>query len=57
MVRTRRRRRGVISEAFEIMELPIRFATEVTSDFISDTVSFIDPRKDRKGRGGVSTNY
>jgi hypothetical protein len=54
---TRRKKRGVITEAFFIMELPIRFVTEVTNDFISDTVSFIDPRRNRKGRGGVSTNY
>jgi hypothetical protein len=57
VARIRRRRRGIISEAFEIMELPIRFATEVTDDFISDTVSFIDPRRDRKGSKHVSTNY
>jgi hypothetical protein len=54
---TRRKKRGIISEAFYIMELPIRFVTEVTDDFISDTVSFIDPRRDRKGRKHVSTNY
>ena len=54
---TRRRKKGIITEAFEIMELPIRFVTEVTNDFISDTVSFIDPRKGRKGRKHVSTNY
>jgi hypothetical protein len=53
----KKKRGGILSEAFYIMELPIRFATEVTSDFISDTVSFIDPRKGRKGRRGVSTNY
>jgi len=53
----RRRRKGIITEAFYIMELPIRFVTEVTNDFISDTVSFIDPRRGRKRRGGVSTNY
>ena len=54
---TKRKKRGVISEAFEIMELPIRFVTEVTDDFISDTVSFIDPRQNRKKRNSVSTNY
>jgi hypothetical protein len=54
---TRRKKKGIISEAFYIMELPLRFATEVTDDFISDTVSFIDPRRDRKGRKHVSTNY
>ena len=54
---TRRRKRGIISEAFEIMGLPIRFAVEVTDDFISDTVSFIDPRQNRKKRNNVSTNY
>jgi len=54
---TRRKKRGVISEAFEIMGLPIRFVTEVTDDFISDTVSFIDPRQNRKKRNNVSTNY
>jgi hypothetical protein len=52
-----RRKRGVLSEVFEIMELPVRFVTEVTDDFISDTVSFIDPRRNRKGRKHVSTNY
>ena len=57
MVRTRRRRRGIITEAFYIMELPIRFVSEVTNDFISDTISFIDPRQNRKGRRHVSTNY
>jgi hypothetical protein len=57
VARTRRRRRGIISEAFWVMGLPLRFATEVTDDFISDTVSFIDPRRDRKGRKHVSTNY
>jgi hypothetical protein len=51
------KRRGVISEAFYIMELPIRFVTEVVSDFIDDTVSFIDPRRDRKKRNHVNTNY
>ncbi len=54
---TKKRKRGIITEAFEIMELPLRFATEVTNDFISDTVSFIDPRRNRKGRKHVSTNY
>jgi len=54
---TKKRKRGIITEAFEVMELPIRFATEVTDDFINDTVSFMDPRKGGKGRGGVSTNY
>jgi hypothetical protein len=54
---TRRKKRGVISEAFEIMELPIRFATEVVNDFINDTTSFIDPRRNRNKRRGVSTNY
>ena len=54
---TKKRKRGIISEAFEIMELPIRFAVEVTDDFINDTVSFIDPRRGRKGRKHVSTNY
>jgi hypothetical protein len=54
---TKKRKRGIISEAFYIMELPIKFATEVTDDFISDTVSFIDPRRGRKKRRGVSTNY
>ena len=53
----RRRRRGIISEAFYIMELPIRFVSEVTNDFISDTVSFIDPRRSKKKRRGVGTNY
>ena len=54
---TRHRKRGVISGAFEIMGLPIRFATEVTDDFISDTVSFIGPRRGRRRRNHVSTNY
>ncbi|MFP3214665.1 MAG: hypothetical protein RXR18_05630 [Nitrososphaeria archaeon] len=54
---TRRKKKGIISGAFYIMELPIRFVTEVTDDFISDTVSFIDPRRNRRRRGGVSTNY
>jgi len=52
-----RRRRGVITEAFFIMELPIKFVSEVTSDFINDTISFIDPRWGRKGRKHVGTNY
>ncbi len=54
---TKKRKKGIITEAFEIMGLPLRFATEVTNDFISDTVSFIDPRRNRKGRRHVSTNY
>ena len=54
---TKKRKRGIITEAFEVMELPIRFATEVTGDFISDTVSFIDPRQNRNKRNHVSTNY
>jgi hypothetical protein len=54
---TKKRKRGIITEAFEIMGLPIKFATEVTDDFISDTVSFIDPRQNRKKRRSVSTNY
>ena len=54
---TRRKKRGVITEAFEVMGLPIKFVTDVTNDFISDTVSFIDPRQNRKRRRGVSTNY
>jgi len=57
VARSRRRRGGIISEAFYIMELPIRFAIEVTGDFINDTVSFIDPRRGRKKRNSVSTNY
>ena len=57
MARIRRRRGGIISEAFYIMELPIKFATEVTDEFINDTVSFIDPRRNRKKRNNVSTNY
>jgi len=57
VARIRRRKKGIISEAFYIMGLPIRFATEVVNDFISDTVSFIDPRQDRKKRNNVSTNY
>jgi hypothetical protein len=54
---TRRKKRGIISEAFEIMGLPLRFAVEVTNDFINDTVSFIDPRRGRNKRRHVSTNY
>ena len=54
---TKRKKRGIITEAFEVMELPLRFVTEVTDDFINDTVSFIDPRQNRKKRGNVSTNY
>jgi len=54
---TKKRKRGIITEAFEVMELPIRFVTEVVDDFISDTVSFIDPRQNRKKRNNVSTNY
>jgi len=54
---TKKRKRGIITEAFEVMELPIRFVTEVTDDFINDTVSFIDPRQNRKKRNNVSTNY
>jgi len=54
---TKKRKRGIISEAFEVIELPIRFATEVVNDFINDTVSFIDPRQNRKKRNNVSTNY
>jgi hypothetical protein len=53
----KKKRGGVLSEAFEVMGLPLRFATEVVDDFISDTVSFIDPRRDKKGRKHVSTNY
>jgi len=49
--------RILVSEAFELMELPIRFAVEVTDDFINDTVFFIDPRQNRKNRNSVSTNY
>ena len=51
---TRHRKKGIISEAFEIMELPIKFVTEITNDFINDTISFIDPRRGRKGRKYVS---
>ncbi len=54
---TKKRKKGIITEAFEIMGLPLRFATEVTNDFISDTVSFIDPRRNRNKRNHVSTNY
>ncbi len=54
---TRHKKKGIISEAFEVMGLPIRFVTEVTDDFISDTVSFIDPRRNRNKRNHVSTNY
>jgi len=54
---TKKRKRGIITEAFEVMELPIRFVTEVIDDFINDTVSFIDPRQNRKKRNNVSTNY
>jgi len=54
---TKRRKRGIISEAFEVMGLPLRFAVEVTDGFINDTVSFIDPRRGRKKRRSVSTNY
>ena len=54
---TRRRKRGVITEAFEIVGLPLKFVTEVTNDFISDTVSFINPRRGKKRRRQVSTNY
>jgi len=54
---TRHRKKGIISEAFEIMELPIKFVTEITNDFISDTVSFINPRRGKKRRRQVSTNY
>jgi len=54
---TRRRMKGIINEAFYIMELPLRFVTEVTNDFINDTVSFIGPRQNRKKRNHVSTNY
>ena len=54
---TKKRKKGIISEAFEVMELPIRFAVEVVNDFINDTVSFIDPRKSGKKRNNVSTNY
>jgi len=57
VARIRRRKKGIISETFEVMELPIRFATEVVNDFISDTVSFIDPRQNRKKHNSVSTNY
>ena len=53
----KKKNKGVITEVFEIMGLPLKFASEVTNDFISDTVSFIDPRRDKRRRGGVSTNY
>jgi hypothetical protein len=49
----RRRKKGIISEAFYIMELPIRFAVEVVNDFINDTVFFISGKR----RSRVSTNY
>jgi hypothetical protein len=51
------KKRGIISEAFEVMGLSIRFATGVTNDFVSGTISLIDPRRDKKGRKHVSTNY
>jgi len=54
---TKKRKRGIITEAFEVMELPLKFVTEVVDDFINDTVSFIDPRQNRKKRNNVSTNY
>jgi hypothetical protein len=54
---TKKRKKGIITEAFEVMGLPLRFAVEVTNDFISDTVSFIDPRRGKRGRRHVSTNY
>jgi len=54
---TKKRNRGVISEAFYIMELPIRFVTEVVNDFINDTVLFINPGRGGKRRSRVSTNY
>jgi len=54
---TKKRKRGIITEAFEVMELPLKFVTEVIDDFINDTVSFIDPRQNRKKRNNVSTNY
>jgi len=54
---TKKRKKGIISEAFEVMGLPIRFAVEVTDGFINDTVSFIDPKRNRKKRNNVSTNY
>jgi hypothetical protein len=50
---TRRKKGEIISEAFEIMELPIRFVTEVVNDFINDTVFFISGKR----RSRVSTNY
>jgi len=54
---TKRKKKGIITEAFEVMGLPLRFAVEVADEFINDTVSFIDPRRNRKGRRHVSTNY
>jgi hypothetical protein len=51
---TKRKKKGIITEAFEVMGLPIKFVSEVTNDFISDTVSFIDPRRGKKGRRHVS---
>ncbi len=54
---TKKRKKGIITEAFEIMGLPLRFATEVVDDFVNDTVSFIDPRRNRNKRNHVSTNY
>jgi len=54
---TRRKKRGIISEAFWVVGLPLRFAVEVTNDFISDTISFIDPRWGRNKRRHVGTNY
>jgi len=50
---TKRKKRGVISEAFEVMGLPIRFAVEVVNGFINDTVLFISGKR----RSRVSTNY
>jgi len=57
VARSRHRKKGIISEAFEVIELPIKFATEVVNDFINDTVSFINPRRGGKKRNRVSTNY
>ena len=54
---TRRKKRGIISEAFWVVGLPLKFVTEVTNDFINDTVSFIDPRRGKRGRRHVGTNY
>jgi hypothetical protein len=51
----KKKKRGVISEAFEVMGLPLRFVIDVTDDFINDTVSFIDPKRNRRGRKHVST--